>query len=94
MTKQMKMTSALGTFSATGIVATAEKPVTKIGQVLVVLKSEDGATLDQLIAVTGWQPHTVRAVLTSLRKKGHVIISARGEGACVYHASNADGGVA
>jgi len=30
----------------------------------------DGATLEQLVALTGWQTHTVRAALTRLRQRG------------------------
>lgn len=48
------------------------KALTKIGQVLSHLKREDGATLDELVTLTGWLPHTTRAALTGL-KKGHVI---------------------
>ncbi len=32
-----------------------------------------GATLDALIEATGWLPHTTRAALTGLRKRGFVI---------------------
>lgn len=46
---------------------------TKITTVLTLLRREDGASLDEMIAATGWLPHTTRAVLTGLRKKGHVI---------------------
>ena len=37
------------------------------------LQREGGATLAELIAATGWLPHTIRAALTGLRKKGHGI---------------------
>lgn len=40
---------------------------------LEMLKRQDGATLDELTERTGWQPHSVRAGMTGLRKKGHVI---------------------
>ena len=32
-----------------------------------------GTTLSQLSEHLGWQPHTVRAALTRLRKRGYVI---------------------
>ena len=58
-------------------------PVTKIAAVITLLKRENGATLAELIAATGWLPHTTRAALTGLRKKGHVIErSKRGEQTC------------
>ena len=40
---------------------------------LALLGREDGATLPDLIAATGWLPHTTRAALTGLRKKGHTL---------------------
>ena len=47
--------------------------VTKAGAVLGLLGREEGATLADLVAATGWLPHTTRAALTGLRKKGHVL---------------------
>ena len=46
---------------------------TKIDKVIKLLKRKDGATLDQMVKATGWQPHTTRAAMTGLRKKGHTI---------------------
>ena len=45
------------------------------GQVLLVdlLKREGGATLADIVEATGWLPHTSRAALTGLRKKGHEV---------------------
>jgi hypothetical protein len=45
----------------------------KSAQVIALLQRPDGATLDELIALTGWLPHTSRAAMTGLRKKGHEI---------------------
>lgn len=41
--------------------------------VIALLKCDGGATLSELIAATGWLPHTTRAALTGLRKTGHTI---------------------
>jgi hypothetical protein len=38
------------------------------------LQRSHGATLDELIAATGWLPHTSRAALTGLRKRGYSIV--------------------
>jgi hypothetical protein len=46
---------------------------TKIAEVVALLQRGDGATLAELIAATGWLPHTTRAALTGLRKRGHAI---------------------
>lgn len=56
---------------------------TKSAAVLVLLRRDDGATLAELIEATGWLPHTTRAALTGLKKKGHIIEkSKRGDATC------------
>lgn len=47
--------------------------VSKREVVLDLLGREDGATLAELVEATGWLPHSTRAALTDLRKKGHSI---------------------
>ena len=39
-----------------------------------------GATLPELIDATGWLPHTTRAALTGIRKKGHVVERTKRDG--------------
>jgi hypothetical protein len=61
------------------------KPFKKSAQVIALLEAENGATLVDLCAVTGWQVHTCRAFLTGLRKKGRVLErSHRADGASIY----------
>ena len=56
---------------------------TKSAAVVTLLQREQGATLAELIEATGWLPHTTRAALTGLRKKGHTIEkSKRGDATC------------
>jgi hypothetical protein len=63
--------------------ATVSRASTKIASVLELLSRADGATLAELIETTGWLPHTTRAALTGLRKKGHVLAKdKRGEVTC------------
>jgi DNA-binding IclR family transcriptional regulator len=52
--------------------------------VLGLLQREEGATLAELVAATGWQPHTTRAALTGLRHKGHLIEKWQRDGATTY----------
>jgi hypothetical protein len=52
---------------------------TKIGEVVAMLEGESGATLDQLVAATGWLPHTTRAALTGLRKRGYTLAADRSD---------------
>ena len=51
------------------------KAPTKQQQLAALVVRDEGATLDQMIAATGWLPHTTRAALTGLKKKGYVISS-------------------
>lgn len=56
----------------------------KINAVVALLSRNDGATLPDLIEATGWLPHTTRAALTGLRKKGHDIARGKRDGATCY----------
>ena len=53
--------------------AAATPRASKTSAVVGLLARDGGATLPELIAATGWLPHTTRAALTGLRKKGHAI---------------------
>jgi hypothetical protein len=46
---------------------------TKLAQVLELLQRDCGATLEELIAATDWLPHTTRAALAGLRKRGYAV---------------------
>jgi hypothetical protein len=46
------------------------KPGTKRALIMDLMQRQDGATLGELVEATGWLPHTTRAALTGLRKKG------------------------
>lgn len=48
------------------------------------LSQEDGASVAELMAATGWLPHTVRAALTGLRKRGMDILRFAGAGGTRY----------
>lgn len=62
---------------------------TKSATVLALLRREQGSTLAELVEATAWQPHTARAMLTGLRKKGHAIERfKRGDLTC-YHLPSA-----
>jgi hypothetical protein len=64
--------------------STAAAQQTKASQVLVMLQRINGATLGDLVAATGWLPHTTRAALTGLRKKGHALTSDKLDGVRRY----------
>jgi hypothetical protein len=52
---------------------------TKLAQVIELLQRDSGATLDELVASTGWLPHTTRAALTGLRKRGFTVAMDRSD---------------
>lgn len=49
------------------------REASKAATLLEMLQRKDGATLDEMTERTGWQSHSVRAAMTGLRKRGHVI---------------------
>lgn len=58
------------------IISTANQP-TKAQLVDKLLRSNKGASLDEIMKATAWQVHSCRAFLTGLRKKGFHIIRAK-----------------
>jgi hypothetical protein len=58
----------------------APRPGSKQALVVEMLSTDDGASLDALIEATGWLPHTTRAALTGLRKRGYSVERVRNEG--------------
>jgi|TARA_B100000315_G_C14011111_1_gene334528 predicted ArsR family transcriptional regulator len=58
---------------------------TKTSTIIKLLRRSGGASIDQLQKAIGWQPHSIRAALTGLRKKGHHIERAKNaKGFTVY----------
>jgi hypothetical protein len=53
--------------------ATKARGQSKIAAVIALLEREQGATLAEMVEATGWLPHTTRAALTGLKKKGHTV---------------------
>jgi hypothetical protein len=45
----------------------------KLARVIGLLERDHGATIEELIAATGWLAHTTRAALTGLRKRGYTV---------------------
>lgn len=76
--------SAIPTTNPELAVKPSPKTPTKRALVLELLRREDGATLPELMAATGWQAHSVRAVLTGLRKSGSVLEKSIRNGATCY----------
>jgi Protein of unknown function (DUF3489) len=51
----------------------APRAGTKISRVIALLSREGGTTLVEIVATTDWLPHTARAALTGLRKRGYAV---------------------
>ena len=57
---------------------------TKRDTILALLSRPNGASMDEMVATTGWLPHTTRAMLTGLKKKGHALASDKVDGVRRY----------
>ncbi len=51
-------------------------PSGKLGQIHGLIAARAGATIDDLVASIGWQPHTIRAAFSRLRRRGFLIVLA------------------
>jgi hypothetical protein len=88
MAKPRPKRALASTTPATPIASSIKTPrVSKQDQLAALLIRDEGATLDQMIEATGWLPHTTRAALTGLRKKGYAIDSDKVDGVRTYRAA-------
>ena len=52
----------------------------KLARVIDLVERSNGAILSDMTEATGWLPHTTRAALTGLRKRGYAIARERIDG--------------
>jgi hypothetical protein len=57
----------------------APRAETKLAETVEMLRATEGATIAELSEAMGWLPHTTRAVLTGLRKRGYILTLDRSE---------------
>jgi hypothetical protein len=57
----------------------APRPGSKQAQLIAMLMQPDGKSIDELSQALGWLPHTTRAVISGLRKSGHVVSRAKSD---------------
>lgn len=74
---------------AAGSAQPESKPKSKASLLLDLLARSEGATLEQIGAATVWLPHTTRAALTGLKKKGHAVTSIKADGMRTYRVATA-----
>lgn len=68
------------------------KPKTKSANFIALLNRTKGASIDEVCKATTWKPHSVRAFLTGLRKKGFVLArEQRGDYGTVYRITRSPG---
>jgi hypothetical protein len=59
--------------------------ISKADAARALLASVDGATLDELMTLTGWRACTVRAWLTRQKQRGKKIVRAKTDSISRYH---------
>ena len=78
--------------TGSGTTPATQPPKTKAGACLALLRRKEGATIEQLQKVTGWQSHSVRGFLSGKVKKmdGAVLTSDKpADGMRRYHVQSA-----
>ncbi len=65
------------------------RPPGKLGLVLDAVTAARGASMGELVAITGWQPHTTRAALCRLRQRGFEVALREVDGRKAYQHSAA-----
>lgn len=65
---------------AAAAASTAPRQGSKLAEVMALLARDTGASVEDLMAATGWLPHTTRAALTGLRKRGFTILREQRDG--------------
>jgi hypothetical protein len=86
MTKTPKTKAPKTESLGAGAAPTTSRPGGKLGALVGLLGRTDGARIDEMIAATGWQAHSVRGAISgSLKKKlGLTITSDKTEAGRVY----------
>ncbi|MGD9923118.1 MAG: DUF3489 domain-containing protein [Pseudorhodoplanes sp.] len=71
------------------LIGAAPRAGSKQALIVDLLSKEGGVTIDALIKATGWLPHTTRAALTGLRKRGFAVERIpHAPGASLYRIAN------
>lgn len=69
--------------------AAISKGKTKQAQFIDLLQRKQGASTTELASALGWLPHTARAALTGLRKKGKAVLAEKANGETRYRIEKA-----
>ena len=75
--------------SASMMISVAPRGGSKLAGVMALLARPEGASMDELVAKTGWLPHTTRAALTGLRKRNIGVTRAKNsDGVSIYRVAD------
>ena len=96
MTKKPNSTKAKSAIASAASGRIKRKRTTKGGQLIQLLKARSGCDIAALSAKLDWQPHSIRAALSRLRKAGYAIekLPPFKHGGTRYRISNAPAGPA
>ena len=68
--------------------ASKPTPPTKHQQVIDLLSRDHGASLKEMSNLANWLPHSTRAFMTGLKKKGYILTSDKPDGVRRYRAKS------
>ena len=85
-TKTARRRTPLQSTALASAAPTVQLKTSKRDQLAALLVRDEGATIAQMMALTGWLAHTTRAALTGLKKLGHAIDSDKIDGLRTYRA--------
>jgi Protein of unknown function (DUF3489) len=78
-TKLSKRVQVKSAAASTLVVQSPFRAATKQSLIFELINRPDGASLEELITASGWQAHSVRAVLSGFRKRSLNIKSVRSD---------------
>ena len=82
---RVNATEATRTQKSTARAGRRKRPITsKKARLETLLRRSKGATMPQLERSLGWQPHTIRAAISRLRKSGFEIVLDQGGKTPIY----------
>ncbi len=89
--KQGKTNSAGAIDRGTAFAANADNPPVEKETKVKLLINAEGATLEQMMAATGWQKHSVRGFMAGTLKKKHglTVLTTKVDGSRTYRVESA-----
>jgi hypothetical protein len=79
-----KKSAATGLVTAAARIDRSPRVGSKQALLCELMRGEGGASLHELTAATAWQPHTVRAAIAGLRKRGLEVAKEKVDGLTRY----------